>query len=485
MKRLLTITVIAALVFAGGIISATLVQKANCQTETVKINGTNGGNYSALSFRELAKRVTPAVVHITSESTVKVSPFFPFNDPFFRDFFKDMPEYENKNTSMGTGFIFDKNGYIVTNNHVIRDAKKITIKIPDGREFSGDEVEIVGTDDRTDIAVLKIKNVKDMPFLEFGDSDEIEVGDWVMAAGNPFGFDGTITVGVISAKNRSNIALSGGPVYQDFIQTDASINPGNSGGPLVDLNGNVIAVNSAIASPSGGNVGIGFGIPSNMVVMVINQLRENGVVSRGYLGIMPQELTGDLKEKFKMDKTETGILVAQVEPETPASKAGLREGDVILEFNGKKMENVNKFRIAVAETPVGKKVNIVILRDGAKKTIVAEIGKLQDETAQGNSEIKEDGKSWLGIAVEEISNENKSKYSITSEYGVVITGINSESPVLNAGIRTGDVIIKIESDKIANISDYKNAAKKYGKNKDVLLTVKRGNTSIWVVVKTK
>ncbi|MGE3062278.1 MAG: Do family serine endopeptidase [bacterium] len=485
MKRLLTITVIVALLFACGIISATLVQKANCQTETVKINGTNGAALTLPSFRELAKNVTPAVVHITAESSVKVSPFFPFDDPFFRDFFKDMPEYENKNTSMGTGFIFDKNGSIVTNYHVIKNAKKITIRLLDEREFSEDEIEIVGTDERTDIAVIKIKKVSDMPYLEFGDSDEMEVGDWVMAVGNPFGFDGTVTVGVISAKNRSNIALSGGPMYQDFIQTDASINPGNSGGPLVDLNGHVIAVNSAIASPSGGNVGIGFGIPSNMVVMVINQLKENGVVSRGYLGIVPQELTKDLKTKFGMDAKETGVLVAQVEAETPASKAGLKEGDIILQFNGKKIESVNKFRIAVAETPAGKRVEILILRDKEKKTLTAEIGKLEEETVANNDEKNAKPGEWLGMTVESLTDENISKYSVAVKDGVVITAIAKDSPLIDAGVRVGDVITKIESFKIKNMSDFSSAKKKYEKNNDVLLTVKRGNTSIWVVVKAK
>lgn len=466
-------------------ISATLVQKANCQTETVKINNSNGSVAGIPSFRELAKRVSPAVVHITSESTVKASPLFPFDDPFFRDFFKDMPQTENKNTSMGTGFIFDKSGYIVTNNHVINKAKKITIKLPDEREFTGDEIEIVGTDDRTDIAVLKIKNVKDLPYLEFGNSDELEVGDWVMAAGNPYGFDGTITVGVISAKNRSNIALSGGPVYQDFIQTDASINPGNSGGPLVNLDGYVVAVNSAIASPSGGNVGIGFGIPSNMVVSVINQLKEKGVVSRGYLGIMPQELTKDLKSKLKMDGKDTGVLVAQVEPGTPAEKAGMKEGDVILEFDGKKIENANKFRIIVAETQSGKKVSILVLRDGTKKTLSAVVGALEDAQASKNESGSDENREWLGITVEGITDSNKSKYGISVDAGVVITSIGKDSPVIEAGLAVGDVITKIESDPVKNLSDFNNAEKKYSKNNDVLITVKRQNTSIWVVIKIK
>ncbi|MEJ5307535.1 MAG: Do family serine endopeptidase [candidate division WOR-3 bacterium] len=486
MKRNLMVFIIVLSVFILGIISAKIVDIVEAQSTLGEVK-TISSDYASSgypNFRELAKKVIPAVVHISSETVVKVSPFFPFDDPFFREFFKDFPQLENKNRSLGTGFLISPDGYIVTNYHVIKGAQKISIKLLDGREFKEKEIEIVGKDDRTDIALLKLKNVKNMPYLNFGDSDNIEVGDWVMAAGNPFGFDGTITVGVISAKNRTNINLSEGPVYQDFIQTDASINPGNSGGPLVDVYGNVIGVNTAIASPSGGNVGIGFAIPSNMVVMVINQLKDKGLVSRGYLGIYPQELTSDLKKKFKMKEEDTGILVSQVEENSPAYKAGLKEGDIILEFDGKKVENVSKFRILVAQTKVGKNVKILILRDGNKITLEAKIGELKEDLAQKEEEKQIESK-WLGIVVDEITTDYKNQFNITIDKGVVITDIENNSPVIEAGIRVGDVIVKIEDMKITNISDYKNAEKKYGKNEDVLLTLKRGNLNIWVVVKTK
>ncbi|MEO0234065.1 MAG: Do family serine endopeptidase [candidate division WOR-3 bacterium] len=486
MKRNLMVFFIVLSVFVLGIISAKIVDIVEAQSTLGEVK-TISSDYTISgypNFRELAKKVIPAVVHISSESVVKVSPFFPFDDPFFREFFKDFPQLENKNRSLGTGFLISADGYIVTNYHVIKGAQKISIKLLDGREFKEKEIEVVGKDDRTDIALLKLKNVKNMPYLNFGDSDNIEVGDWVMAAGNPFGFDGTITVGVISAKNRTNINLSEGPVYQDFIQTDASINPGNSGGPLVDVYGNVIGVNTAIASPSGGNVGIGFAIPSNMVVMVINQLKDKGLVSRGYLGIYPQELTTDLKKKFKMKDEETGILVSQVEENSPAYKAGIKEGDIILEFDGKKVENVSKFRILVAQTKVGKNVKILILREGNKITLEAKIGELKENVAQKEEEKQIESK-WLGIVVDDIKSEYKDKFNITVDKGVVITNIDNNSPVLEAGLRVGDVIVKIEDTKITNIADYKNAEKKYSKNEDVLLTLKRGNLNIWVVVKTK
>ncbi|HAF08187.1 MAG: Protease Do [candidate division TA06 bacterium 32_111] len=486
MKRNVTIFLIILSVFILGIISAKIVDKVEAQSasgeiKTITLDYEKSGYPN---FRELSKKVIPSVVHISSESVVKVSPFFPFDDPFFREFFKDFPQLENKNRSLGTGFLISSDGYIVTNYHVIKGAQKISIKLPDGREFKDKDIEIVGKDERTDIALLKLKKVKNMPFLNFGDSDNIEVGDWVMAAGNPFGFDGTITVGVISAKNRSNINLSEGPVYQDFIQTDASINPGNSGGPLVDIYGNVIGVNTAIASPSGGNVGIGFAIPSNMVVMVINQLKDKGLVSRGYLGIYPQDLTSELKKKFGMKEDETGILVSQVEDNSPASKAGLKDGDIILEFDGKKVENVSKFRILVAQTKVGKEVKILILRDGKKISINAKIGELKENVAQKNEDEKIESK-WLGIVVDDISNEYKKQFNINVDKGVVITSIEKDSPVIDAGLRVGDVIVKIENMKITSLKDYKNAEKKFGKNEDLLLTVKRGNINIWVVVKIK
>lgn len=486
MKRNVTIFLIILSVFILGIISAKIVDKVEAQSasgeiKTITLDYEKSGYPN---FRELSKKVIPSVVHISSESVVKVSPFFPFDDPFFREFFKDFPQLENKNRSLGTGFLISSDGYIVTNYHVIKGAQKISIKLPDGREFKDKDIEIVGKDERTDIALLKLKKVKNMPFLNFGDSDNIEVGDWVMAAGNPFGFDGTITVGVISAKNRSNINLSEGPVYQDFIQTDASINPGNSGGPLVDIYGNVIGVNTAIASPSGGNVGIGFAIPSNMVVMVINQLKDKGLVSRGYLGIYPQDLTSELKKKFGMKEDETGILVSQVEDNSPASKAGLKDGDIILEFDGKKVENVSKFRILVAQTKVGKEVKILILRDGKKISINAKIGELKENVAQKNEDEKIESK-WLGIVVDDISNEYKKQFNINVDKGVVITSIENDSPVIDAGLRVGDVIVKIENMKITSLKDYKNAEKKFGKNEDLLLTVKRGNINIWVVVKIK
>ncbi len=486
MKRFITIFAIVAFVFILGAISSTMVKEAMAKdsilVETIDNNNILNPN---ISFRDLASSVIPAVIHISSVSTINTQSFLPFNDPFFKYFFKEMPEKERKNTSMGSGFICNKNGYIVTNNHVVKNAEKITIKLQDNREFSGDEIEIIGTDERTDIAVLKIKSKDDLPYIPFGDSDNIMAGDWVMAVGNPYGFNGTVTVGVVSAKNRSNLSMRDAPVYQDFIQTDASINPGNSGGPLVDIHGSVIGVNAAIVSPSGGNVGIGFAIPSNMVLMVVEQLIEKGTVTRGYLGIYPQELTKELKEKFGIDESKTGVLVAQVEKDTPAEKAGLEEGDIIISFNSQIVKNVNDFRITVAKTPIGKNIEILIIRDKKKKSIMAMLGKLEDEAKINNEKNNIESSEWMGLKAENITSSNMKKFGAIVNNGVIITHINSDSPIIEAGLKIGDVIVKIEDLKINNINNYNEAAGKYKNKKSLLLTVKRGRINIWVVINMK
>lgn len=485
MKRLITSIIIVVMVFFLGAISATIVRDAHA-TGTVKVETIDNSAppQDNMSFRDLAAEVLPAVVHINSESTVTVEQYMPFNDPFFKYFFRDMPQQERKNRSMGSGFIFNREGYIVTNNHVVSNADNITVTLSDKREFTGDEVTVIGTDERTDIAVLKINSGSDLPYIPFGNSDNIQVGDWVMAVGNPYGFDGTITAGVVSAKNRANLSMRDAPVYQDFIQTDASINPGNSGGPLVDTKGSVIGVNSAIVSPSGGNVGLGFAIPSNMVLMVVKQLMENGTVSRAYLGVYPQELTPELKEKFGLSDNDEGVLIAQVEKDTPAAKAGLMDGDIMLRFNGKDIDNVNSFRILVAEAPIGEKIDMLIIRDGKEKNLTAVLDEMETETVQ--NDVKEaDSKTWLGIRVENLTDENRQRFSISADNGVVITNISNDSPVLRKSIQTGDVIVKIENDRINNVDDYNKAADKYEKSKSVLLTVKRGRINIWVVVDLK
>ncbi|RKX70632.1 hypothetical protein DRP53_04350 [candidate division WOR-3 bacterium] len=422
--------------FLGFILAQGRIQAE--ETEAVK-------GLASSPFVSVVKEVLPAVVNISAEKVVAIrSPGFEFRfqgpfDEFFRQFFRNFPPIPEKSKTLGSGFIIDPKGYIVTNNHVIKGAENIIIKLQSGEEFKGDEVEIVGTDPRTDIALIKVKTKKELPYLRLGSSDEIEVGDWAIAIGNPFHFEGTVTVGVISAKGRSGLALPEGPIYQNFLQTDAAINPGNSGGPLVNIKGEVIGINTAITSPSGGNVGIGFAIPIDLAKKVIKELREKGKVERGYLGVYPQEITEEMKEGLDLPSTE-GVLIRDVLPNTPADQAGLMAGDVIIEFDGKKVKNVDQFRIMVAETPIGKKVKIIVLRDGKRKILHAKIGSFPEEISQ-----KEKGEQGIGIMVKEVSEPKP---------GVVIERIVPASPADRAGLKEGDLIVKINRRRIRSLKEY-------------------------------
>ena len=332
-------------------------------------------------FVRIAEAVKPAVVNISAES-VSEDRFHSFmDDDFFRRFFGIPPEGRTpgqprlrRSESLGSGFIFTADGYILTNNHVVEGAEKVTVILSDEHKY---KAEIIGTDKETDIAVLKIDAARDLPTIELGDSDSILVGDWVMAVGNPFpnlGLDRTVTVGVVSAKERQGLSFGGDmPSYQNYIQTDASINPGNSGGPLVNLQGQAIGVNSAIATPSGGNVGIGFAIPIDMAKEVSEQLIKSGKVARGYLGIYPQNITQELKDANALPSTE-GILVAQVDPDTPAERAGLKVGDVITKFNGVKVNDAQQFRFLVAKVGPGIDTKMEVWRNGSYKNISVKLG---------------------------------------------------------------------------------------------------------------
>ncbi len=316
-------------------------------------------------FTRVAEIASPAVVNISAERTVKTG--FdrfewdfrgPFED-FFRDFFKNFPPGESKTRTLGSGFIISEDGYVITNHHVVKNASNIVVKLMDKKEYKGDDVKIVGSDPRTDVALLKIVTKEKLPFLKLVDSEKINVGDWVVAVGNPFNLEGTVTVGVISAKGRSHIPLSEGPDFQNFLQTDAAINPGNSGGPLLNLQGEVIGINTAITSTSGSNSGIGFAIPINLARTIIEELKTKGKVTRGYLGIYLDDITADLKEALNLPALE-GVLVNEVISNSPADKAGIKEGDVIIEFDGKKVTDVQSFRIFVASTPPGQNLPSVL-----------------------------------------------------------------------------------------------------------------------------
>ncbi|MBI5804790.1 Do family serine endopeptidase [candidate division TA06 bacterium] len=442
-------------------------------------------------FVAVAKKAGPAVVNISSRRYTEVisrgfqSPY----DDFFKDFFPEFRQMEpekkqKKIEGQGSGFIIDKKGYILTNNHVVAGNPELTVKMSDSREFSA---EVVGADPKSDVAVIKLKGLKeDLPQSEvadLGNSDEIEVGDYAVAIGNPFGLERTVTQGIISYKGRTGLDIQGGgPMYQDFIQTDASINFGNSGGPLVNLRGEVIGINTAVNSAG---QGIGFAIPINMAKKIADQLIDHGKVVRGYLGVLPQEVTPELAEGFGL-KDLKGVLIAKVEEGTPAGKAGLLEGDIIIRFNNQEVPTVAKFRQIVAETKVGDQVKLSILRDKKQKTLSAVIGEMPGETA-AKAKDEAEPKIWLGIKkLIAVDSEQAKIAGITEKEGVVIAEIEPDSPADDAGIQRGDVIKKINNKIIRNLSDYSSILNSELKSdKPVVFLLKRGQNTLFIAVKAK
>ncbi len=435
-------------------------------------------------FTRVAEMVSPAVVNISAERTVK-NDFEnfdwnfrgPFED-FFRDFFKNFPPGESKSRSLGSGFIISEDGYVITNNHVVKNASNIIIRLTNKREYKNDDIKIIGTDSRTDIALLKIETKEKLPYLKLGDSDKIRVGDWVMAVGNPFNLEGTVTVGVISAKGRSHIPLSEGPDLQNFLQTDAAINPGNSGGPLINLQGEVIGINTAITSTTGGNIGIGFAIPINLAKNIIEELKTKGKITRGYLGVYLEDLTEDMKEALDLASLE-GVLINEVITNSPAAKAGIKEGDVIIEFDGKKVTDVESFRLLVASTPPGQTVRLRLVRNGKKIDLNVKIGEMEEKVTAQAFEKQE---SQLGLQVVDIDSPEAKAYNVSMDKGVLVVGVESSSPAENAGIQVGDVIIGIGNAGIENIADFRKAVKNLKKGKPVIFQIQRAERKKYVAL---
>ena len=446
------------------------------------------------AFASVARETSPAVVFIQVEKTVQqpAVQFFPpfgegspFGDDFFRHFFgtpqpgqpkqfRQAPQ-QQRVVGQGSGFIISKDGYILTNNHVVGDADKVTVKLQDGREFTA---KTIGADVHSDVAVIKIDG-KDLPMLELGDSDKLEVGEWVVAIGNPFGLSHTLTVGVVSAKGRSSVGITD---YENFIQTDAAINPGNSGGPLVDLDGRVVGMNTAIFSRSGGYMGIGFAIPINMAKAIKEQLIQTGSVTRGYLGIVIQDLTPELAKSFKL-KNQQGILVAQVSEDSPADKAGLKQGDVIVAFAGKPVEKVGSFRNHVALRKPGSKENITVLRDGKRETFSITIGKLPDgELATVGTPHNLEK---LGLTVQTLTPDLARQLGIQPEKGVVVAQVAPGSVAALAGINPGAVILEVNRKPVSNAEEFRRAVAQTPKKGTVLLLVKDGQYSRYVALKTE
>ena len=438
-------------------------------------------------FTKIAEIVSPSVVNISAKKTItREAPGFewyfegPFDD-FFKDFFKDYPRQERKTQTLGSGFILSEDGYIVTNYHVVKGASAadIEVKLINKKEFKGDKVKIIGTDQRTDIALLKIESDEKLPFLKFGDSDAVRVGDWAIAVGNPFHLEGTLTVGVISAKGRTNIPLPEGPDFQSFLQTDAAINPGNSGGPLVNIRGEVVGINAAITTPTGGNVGIGFAIPANLAREVIDELIAEGKVTRGYLGVYLQEITEDLQEALDLPSL-TGVLISDVVDGTPASKAGLKSGDVVMEFDGEKVVDLQSFRMKVAATDVGKKVNMKILRDGKVQTIKVTIDEYPEQLSEAGTE--NDKTNQLGLTVINVTDTQAKRFKLEATTGVVVIEVKPDSPTSDAGIAVGDVILSIGKKNIDDAKVYQTTVAKLKKGKPIIFQIQRKERKLYVAV---
>ena len=427
------------------------------------------------SFVELAEKVKPSVVNISTTKTVRVpgNPFRHFFGPGseeqFGRFFGDVPDRELKQKSLGSGFIIDQDGYIVTNNHVVEGADEIKVKLSDGRDF---KARVVGRDRKTDIALIKISSTfKNLQALPLGDSDNVLVGQWVLAVGNPFGLGNTVTQGIISATGR---IIGAGP-YDNFLQTDAPINPGNSGGPLVNLKGEAVGICSAIVA---GGQGIGFAIPINMAKSMVPQLKEKGRFVRGWIGVSIQTITPEIAQGLGVKET-TGALVADVVPEGPAAAAGIARGDIIVSFNGKEIKNISDLSRLVAETPVGKAVAVKIMRSGKEMELRLTVAEMAEEKAgirKGSTETD------LGIVVDDINPRLQSRFGIRDRRGVVIVEVASGSPADTAGLQAGDVIKELNRKAVGNLGDYEKAVAKIQKGKPILLLIKRGGQTLYVTI---
>lgn len=438
---------------------------------------------SGQAFRHVAKKVSPAVVFIKVEKNVSAQGsaeyYSPFNDDFFRRFFGQPPQFrqphqtpqKRREAGQGSGFLISPDGYILTNNHVVGDADLVSVQMNDGREYTA---AIVGTDPGSDLAVIKIEE-SDLPFLKLGRSDRLEVGDWVLAVGNPFGLSHTLTAGVVSAKGRSGIGLND---YEDFIQTDAAINPGNSGGPLVNLDGEVVGINTAIFSRSGGYMGIGFAIPVDMAKNIKTQLIEDGEVKRGRLGVYIQDMTNDLAESFDLDET-TGILITQVLEDSPAEDADLKQGDIILEIDGDKVDKVSTFRNRIALTAPGTKVQLTILRDGDHKTIKVKIGAL--ELAASGQKSDSSDLPTLGLSLQPLTPELAERFGYEDQQGVLVAGVESGSLADRAGIKRGSLILEINRKRVTSAKEAKKLLNT--KKKSHLFLVRQGQGTRYVAIK--
>jgi serine protease Do len=421
----------------------------------------------------LAKALKPAVVNVSTkriESGPSLPPGMDPSDPFSQ-FFRQFERRPHPVRSLGSGFVINGGGYVVSNNHVVDGAGEIRVKLSDGREFAA---KVLGRDPKTDLALLKIE-VTGLPTIPMGDSEALQVGEPVMAIGNPFGLEQTVTTGIVSGTGR---VIGGGP-YDDFIQTDASINPGNSGGPLINARGQAIGINAAIFSQTGGSIGIGFAIPVNLAKPVLTQLADGGRVVRGWLGVSIQPVTPELAKGLKLSET-TGALVSSVTEGSPAAKAGLKPGDVILEFNGERVARADRLPNAVATTAVGREVPLAVVRDGNALKLTVKVG----EQAESREAASEGAKvpATLGLTVEPVTPRLAREMRLRDERGVIVRDVEADSPAAETGLRAGDVIVEVNRQAVHSVADMHRQIDRQAKGTPVLMLVHRGDSSLFVAV---
>jgi len=434
------------------------------------------------AFSEIVSAVSPAVVNISTTKVFKRDTEPLFEDPFF-DFFRPFHDFRMpkkwKEQSLGSGVIVSPDGYIITNNHVVEKSDEIKVTLLDKRTFKG---RIIGADPKTDIAIVKI-DATGLPTIPWGDSEKLQVGEFVLAIGNPYGLSHTVTMGIISAVGRANVGIAD---YEDFIQTDAAINPGNSGGPLVNIKGELIGINTAIFSRTGGYQGIGFAVPTNMVRPLMSQLIQKGKIIRGWLGVTIQEMTPEISQKFGLEKSR-GALVSDVTKGSPAEKAGILRGDIVLEFNGKEVKDVATLRNMVSQSKVGSDVSIRILRSGKEYTVRLVIAELPREVAEVVPDQMPDDSEMgalTGLTVMGLTKEISRQLGLSKdEKGVVVVKVEPASPADEAGIKKGDIIKEIDRKQVNNFEDYNRIASTTKKNETVLLFVARGDKKFYVTLK--
>lgn len=437
-----------------------------------------------LSLADLVDKLKPCVVNISTTKTVRSggfrspfgqgAPFGPFGgDDFFERFFGDSPQRQFKQKSLGSGFIISNDGYIFTNNHVVEQADEILVKLSDGKEY---KAKVIGKDAQTDIALIKIKPSNSLPVAETGDSEKLRVGEWVVAIGNPFGLEQTVTAGIVSAKGR---VIGAGP-FDNFIQTDASINPGNSGGPLFNTEGKVVGINTAIVAQG---QGIGFAIPINMAKSILADLKTKGKVTRGWLGISVQDVTEDIAKNLSL-KNRAGALVSDVFKDDPADKAGIKVGDIITEINDKPIKDTHELLLIIAGLQVADKANIKVFRDGKSMTVQVKVGERKEDAELASEGQTDKGDAHFGITAQDITAEMAKQLRIARE-GVIVANVEPGSVAEDVGIQQRDIIAQVNRVKIKSMKDYNREITKAAQQKSVTLLIKRGRSSFFVAMRTE